>query len=65
MSLGGTDVQDEDLKHLAGMESLEELNLSNTAITDQGLEHLLYFSSLKRLDVAGREAALWRACEVV
>ena len=56
MSLGGTDVQDEDLKYLTGLKSLEELSLSNTAITDQGLEPLLDIPSLKRLYVAGTEA---------
>ena len=34
----------EDLKHLAGLKSLQKLDLSNTVITDHGLQHLLDLS---------------------
>ena len=53
MSLGGTDVQDDDLKYLAGLKSLQDLGLGNTAITDQGLPYLLDLSGLEQLNVAG------------
>jgi len=49
LSLAGTRVSDQGLKHVAGLAQLEELDLRATAISDEGTEHLKSLAGLKRL----------------
>ena len=49
VTLQGTEVRDDDLKHLAHLTGLRGLDLSNTPITDEGLKHLDALASLEDL----------------
>jgi internalin A len=49
--LGGTAIQDQDLKQLAGLKHLRCLVLAGTQVTDRGLKELAGFKSLKELDL--------------
>lgn len=51
MSLSGTNISDERLKHLQGLSTLYKLDLSNTAITDAGLEHLKGLTQLREINL--------------
>ena len=42
---------DAGLKELAGLKSLQTLNLSNTKVTDAGLKELAGLKSLQALDL--------------
>jgi hypothetical protein len=44
-------ISDEGLDSLAGMKSLQTLNLANTPITDAGLAKLTGLSALKDIDL--------------
>lgn len=46
-------VTDEDLAHLKGLPSLQELKLNGTQVTDAGLAHLKDVKGLKALDLWG------------
>jgi Leucine-rich repeat (LRR) protein len=46
-------VTDSGLKSLAGLESLEELEIQGYPITDEGLKHLFGLSKLRRLYLNG------------
>lgn len=47
------DAKDDDLKVLAGLQSITELNLEGTKITDAGLKHLTQFPNLNSLNLSG------------
>lgn len=51
LHLGGTDVTDEGLRHLAGMASLQRLHLEKTKVSDAGLAHLAGLESLSYLNL--------------
>lgn len=51
LHLGGTDVTDEGLVHLAGLTALKRLHLEKTRVSDAGLEHLAGLESLTYLNL--------------
>ena len=53
LSLGGTEVRDDDLAHVAKLVNLVRLDLSNTGITDAGLAHLANHGRLEYLNLYG------------
>ncbi len=53
LSLEGTRVTDESLRHLAGCRALEELDLSGTRVTDEGLASLSELKQLHTLWLTG------------
>ena len=50
--LEGTDVNDEQLKHIGHLTSLRFLDLSQTRISDRGFQHLANLRKLQRLDLS-------------
>lgn len=52
VSLAGSDVTDADLKSLAGVKNLQQLDLNETKITDAGLKDLAGFKELHLLRLA-------------
>ena len=50
---GSRGVTDAGIRHLAGMSSLERLDLSGTSISDRGLEVLRHLPALENLSLAG------------
>ena len=57
LHLGGTDVTDAGLSHLAGLTSLKRLHLENTGITDAGLVHLAKLEELLYLNLYQTEVS--------
>jgi hypothetical protein len=55
VGLGGTSVNDDDLRHLRRLRDLRTLDLSETDITDAGLIHLEDLSQLQTLILGGTE----------
>ena len=55
LDFSGTNLRDDDLKVLAEIEHVKELNLSNTRISDDGLRHLANMEFLCRLDLGGTQ----------
>jgi len=53
LDVGGTDVTDEGLRLLRGLDHLEWLRLRETRITDRGMAYLGRLNSLKYLDLSG------------
>ena len=53
MRLGNTDTTDAGMKHLAGLEKLETLDLETTYVTDDGMELLPSWPMLMSLDLRG------------
>ncbi len=53
LSLDGTRITDEGLRHLIGLKFLETLSIGDNDITDQGAEQLGRMASLKHLDLRG------------
>ena len=51
LHLGGTDVTDEGLSHLAGLTSLKRLHLEKTNVSDEGLPHLSKLENLSYLNL--------------
>ena len=51
LHLGGTDVTDEGLVHLAGLTALKRLHLEKTRVSDAGLAHLASLESLSYLNL--------------
>ena len=51
LHLGGTDVTDEGLAHVAGLIALKRLHLEKTKVTDAGLAHLAGLESLAYLNL--------------
>ena len=51
LHLGGTDVTDAGLAHLAGLASLQRLHLEKTRVTDAGLAHLAGLENLSYLNL--------------
>ncbi len=51
VSLAGTLVKDQELRHLNGLANLEWLQLGNTDITDEGLVYLARCKKLTQLDL--------------
>src|SRR5687767_7854962 len=49
----GTNITDEELAQLAGLEHLQELRMVRCPVTDKGLVHLKALRSLKLLSLAG------------
>ena len=52
LHLGGTDVTDEGLSHLAGLTSLKRLHLEKTKVSDAGLAHLSKLENLRYLNLS-------------
>jgi len=50
---GSRGVTDEGLRHLAGMTTLQRLDLSGTSITDRGLDVLRHLPALQNLSLSG------------
>lgn len=55
--LGGTNVEDEGIKHLAGMSRLTRLGLCGTPISDYCLEYLTHLPNLAHLDLRSTEVS--------
>jgi len=53
LTLGGTQVTDAGLVHLAGLTALEELRLYDTEVTAAGLVHFQKMPALERLYLSG------------
>ena len=51
LHLGGTDVTDEGLVHLAGLTALKRLHLEKTRVSDAGLSHLAGLEGLSYLNL--------------
>ena len=51
LHLGGTDVTDKGLAHLAGQAALKRLHLEKTKVSDAGLAHLAGWESLSYLNL--------------
>jgi hypothetical protein len=51
LNLSNTQITDSNLKHLKGLQVLENLYLSNTQITDAGLEHIVGLPNLTALNL--------------
>src|SRR5262249_33436310 len=51
--LSGTDVTDGELKHLAGLQQLQMLDLMSTQVTNAGLKHLAGLQQLQKLFLVG------------
>ncbi len=52
LNLEGTDVDDEQLRHVGRLTGLRMLNLEETRITDRGIQHLANLRQLQRLDLS-------------
>lgn len=52
LRMGWTDVTDEGLKHLRGLQNIVAINISGTKVTDAGLEHLSTLPNAGMLFVA-------------
>ena len=53
LHLGGTDVTDDGLTHVASLNSLQRLHLEKTSITNLGLAHLKELKNLSYLNLYG------------
>ncbi len=51
LHLGGTDVTDEGLVHVAGLTALKRLHLEKTKVSDEGLAHLAGLEDLSYLNL--------------
>jgi hypothetical protein len=56
LGIGGTNVTDTGLKHLAGLSQVKRLSIWGTSITDSGLEHIQGLTQLESLVI--RETAI-------
>jgi hypothetical protein len=52
LDLSGSEITDDGLRYLGGLERLEMLWLNGTAITDRAVPHLLSVASLEEVDVS-------------
>jgi hypothetical protein len=57
LDLKKTKVVDDDLKHIAGFEGLNNLNLALTKITDDGVQHITKLKNLTYLNLYGSEVS--------
>lgn len=57
LNLANTDVNDGQLKQLAGLKNLSKLHLEKTGITDAGLDHVKALSGLEYLNLYGTKVS--------
>lgn len=55
IDLNGTNIADEDLRHLSTLRNLEFVDLSHTQISDDGLAYLANLDRLVHVDLSGTE----------
>src|SRR5262249_7409220 len=53
LSLKSTEIQDDDLRNVGKLKSLEVLDLESTKITDAGIAHLASLKNLRYLSIGG------------
>jgi hypothetical protein len=53
LHLGGTDLDDDAMRHVAGLQNLRELDVKETLITEAAVEHLAKLKRLRILRLAG------------
>ncbi len=59
LDLEGSQIEDESLRSLQGMELLKKLNLANTPVTTKGIAHVKMLPALQEVNIAGTKIQWW------